>query len=367
MRPGNEKVENDLVISDPDPAATTMTPAGGPGFGIAAFGRSAKDTLDRAKEIADLLADVIRRRNLAVEMRGRKHVLVEGWTLAGSLLGVFPVVRWTRAIRDGDGEVQGYEARAEARTLDGRVVGAAEAQCTRDENLWGWNPIGRNGRPLEPRPDFALRSMAQTRAIAKALRLPLGFVVSLAGYESTPAEEMIDVEGEAVDDAVADSEPSIRRERRSASETGDVAALFSAANRLAEARGWSERGDAAVRRALRTDAGTIVRRGRTERAIKSLTEAAKKPAPRAKSKGYPSGSQVKRLFAIARSTLGDATREEIDEQVRRVVRSVTGQDHPDAIPTRKAYEEVAERLRSFGRYDREENGDSDESTEYFDI
>jgi hypothetical protein len=32
--------------------------------------------------------------------------------------------------------------------------------------------------------------MAQTRATAKALRLPLGFIVSSAGNEATPAEEM---------------------------------------------------------------------------------------------------------------------------------------------------------------------------------
>ena len=39
------------------------------------------------------------------------------------------------------------------------------------------------------KPDYALRSMSQTRATSKALRLPLGFVVALAGYEVTPAEE----------------------------------------------------------------------------------------------------------------------------------------------------------------------------------
>ena len=32
--------------------------------------------------------------------------------------------------------------------------------------------------------------MAQTRATSKALRLPLGFVMTLAGLEATPAEEM---------------------------------------------------------------------------------------------------------------------------------------------------------------------------------
>jgi hypothetical protein len=32
--------------------------------------------------------------------------------------------------------------------------------------------------------------MAQTRATSKALRVPLGFIVVLAGYEATPEEEM---------------------------------------------------------------------------------------------------------------------------------------------------------------------------------
>jgi hypothetical protein len=65
-----------------------------------------------------------------------------------------------------------------AKTLSGQVVGAAEAMCTHSENTW------RN------RDEYALRSMAQTRAVSKALRLPLGFVMQLAGYEATPAEEM---------------------------------------------------------------------------------------------------------------------------------------------------------------------------------
>jgi hypothetical protein len=62
--------------------------------------------------------------------------------------------------------------------LAGQVVGAAEAECLRSERTW------------KGRDDYALRSMAQTRAVSKALRGPLGFVVTLAGYEATPAEEM---------------------------------------------------------------------------------------------------------------------------------------------------------------------------------
>jgi hypothetical protein len=38
--------------------------------------------------------------------------------------------------------------------------------------------------------------MAQTRAVSKALRLPLGFIMHLAGYSATPAEELADEQPE---------------------------------------------------------------------------------------------------------------------------------------------------------------------------
>jgi len=81
---------------------------------------------------------------------------------------------------DAAGDQIGWEARVEARTRDGALVGAAESECLRAESKWA------------DRDDYALRSMAQTRATSKALRQPLGFVVALAGYAVTPAEEMPD-------------------------------------------------------------------------------------------------------------------------------------------------------------------------------
>ena len=130
--------------------------------------------IQRASETADALAGVLRKQNLISNIRGKEHVRVEGWTLLGTMLGVYPVCEWTRPLENGSG----WEARVVARTLAGQEVGAAEAQCDRSENTW------------KSRDDYALRSMAQTRATSKALRQPLGFVVSLAGFEATPAEEM---------------------------------------------------------------------------------------------------------------------------------------------------------------------------------
>jgi hypothetical protein len=133
-----------------------------------------KVALARMSEHAKVLVDVVRDRRLSQRIGNREHLLVEAWTTLGGMLGVHPIVAWTRPNETGDG----YVARVEARTLDGRVVGAAEAECSRAETTWA------------KRPPYALRSMAQTRATSRALRAPLGQIVVLAGYEPAGVEEM---------------------------------------------------------------------------------------------------------------------------------------------------------------------------------
>ena len=132
------------------------------------------EVLRRATETADILAAAVKDRGLVKRIGGKDFPLVEAWTMLGTLVGVFPVPAWTRQIEGG------WHARVEARTRDGAIVGAAEAIVTRSESNW------RN------RDEYALLSMAQTRATGKALRLPLGFIMTLAGYEATPAEEFIE-------------------------------------------------------------------------------------------------------------------------------------------------------------------------------
>lgn len=132
------------------------------------------EVVRRASKTATALASVIKAKGLWVKIGDKAHVQVEAWTMLGSMLGVFPVVVWTRRLE----EPQGWEARVEARTLSGDVVGAAEAQCDRSEARW------------KGRDDYAIRAMAQTRAVSRAMRAPLGFIVQLAGYEATAAEEM---------------------------------------------------------------------------------------------------------------------------------------------------------------------------------
>lgn len=133
-----------------------------------------REVLHRASEVATALGEVVAAKGLFTKIQNRAHIRVEGWTLCGSMLGVFPVTVWTKQTEDG----QGWIARVEARTISGAVIGAAEAMCSRSESTW------------KNRDDYALMSMAQTRATSKAMRHPLGFIVQLAGYDPTPAEEM---------------------------------------------------------------------------------------------------------------------------------------------------------------------------------
>lgn len=128
--------------------------------------------LARATETADALRDVIVKRRLYANIKGKSHITVEGWQTLGAMLGVTSLCEWTRPVDDG------WEARVVARTLDGRDIGAAEAQC-----------LSTEGKPWIDAKDHAIRSMAQTRATSKALASVLRFVITLAGYEGTPAEE----------------------------------------------------------------------------------------------------------------------------------------------------------------------------------
>jgi hypothetical protein len=128
--------------------------------------------IERVRTVARALDDVIRDRKLSTKIGGGEHVNIEGWRLLGAMLGVFSR---TVSVDEVD---NGWRARVEVCTLDGQIVSAAESECLRGERKW------RNAD------DFAVMGMAQTRAASRAFRQALGFVVELAGYSATPADEM---------------------------------------------------------------------------------------------------------------------------------------------------------------------------------
>lgn len=125
-----------------------------------------------ASEMAGELAKMIEAQRLWDPINGKKYVKVEGWTTLAVMMGV--VAREVQTT-EADGI---YTAVVElVRMSDGACISRASAECGEEKP---WNARAR----------YARRSMAQTRATGKACRLAFSWVMSLAGYEPTPFEEM---------------------------------------------------------------------------------------------------------------------------------------------------------------------------------
>lgn len=146
-----------------------------------ALGRAPDLVLDEAKKAADAISKVIEGKAKKVVFNGKTYLQFEDWQTVGRFYGVTAVVQNSKYVEFGedDEKVRGFESQAQALLVaTNQVISAAEAMCLDDEPNWSKKPL------------FQLKSMAQTRACAKALRNVLAWVVVLAGYSPTPAEEM---------------------------------------------------------------------------------------------------------------------------------------------------------------------------------
>lgn len=134
-----------------------------------------------AQEAAQVLMDIVKKNKLSVNLGGKKeHIMFEGWATVARFYGCTIKANDVRPIGEvnADGQYQGFTAHAVVLNNVGREIGGATSACMRDEKNW------RN------RDNYALMSMAQTRAGAKAARMVFSWVVVLAGYSPTPYEEM---------------------------------------------------------------------------------------------------------------------------------------------------------------------------------
>ena len=130
--------------------------------------------------LATFVKDIVTKGHLTSTISGREFVNVEGWEAAGVGIGLAAHIVSCVPTGPLDEEFNspGFVAVAELRNRDGQVISRAESSCERDESAW------RN------RNNYALRSMAQTRATGKVFRQVLGFVMTVAGYAGTPADEV---------------------------------------------------------------------------------------------------------------------------------------------------------------------------------
>lgn len=140
-----------------------------------------------AKEVAKIVKDNGLSRTFS--KGGREHVSIEGWLTISRVNNEQPHAEVKDVKRDPETGVEVIHARAWITNDKGTIVSEADGYCSTEEGNW-------NGKPF-----YARASMAQTRALGKAMRLRHAWVMVMAGFEATPAEEMDGVELEPVRNA----------------------------------------------------------------------------------------------------------------------------------------------------------------------
>jgi len=142
-----------------------------------------QDTIKMAKTLKKHIID----NNLYVSIKGKNYVLIDGWQFAGGLLGLRPYVYKENDL-SSDKEIKWKVDVKLFNFKNDKVIGRGVAICSSKETT------------KKSFDEFAILSMAQTRAIGKAYRNLIGWVMKTAGYEATPAEEMkkVDAKDESI-------------------------------------------------------------------------------------------------------------------------------------------------------------------------
>ena len=136
------------------------------------------DLLKMASKQATALKAVIDDKKLFTMIGQKKHVSVEGWMTLGAMNSLQAFTESVTVHKNEDGSIEATAIVSARRVTDGVAVAQAEGFCSTRESRW------------KGRDEYAVRSMAQTRATSKVFRQALAWVMVLAGYEATPVEEV---------------------------------------------------------------------------------------------------------------------------------------------------------------------------------
>ena len=164
----NEPEINEIVVVDQEPKPVIRD------ADILNMEYSFDDKIEVATKVAASLKRVIQSQDLAVKIGPSEYVTAEGWEVLGTMLGCTPYVESVEEIPTDVKHKFMYKATVSIRQGD-TVLSRASAMAERN-NM-------QKDRP-------SVYSMAQTRALGKAYRMALSWIVKMADYEPTPAEEM---------------------------------------------------------------------------------------------------------------------------------------------------------------------------------
>lgn len=145
------------------------------------------DAYRASTEAADLCKDIVLATSVTIQRR--QYVPVEGWQAIAVAHGCAASSRDVQRVEGG------IRAVGEVRRMsDGRLISTAEGFVGEDEAVWFGGQVDNRSYPK--RAEYAIRAMAQTRAISRACRSAFAHVVVMMnkGLATTPAEEVYDAE-----------------------------------------------------------------------------------------------------------------------------------------------------------------------------
>lgn len=173
-----------------------------------------------ANDVAAVCGEIVKK--TAISIQGKQYIRVEGWESIACAYGC------VAGSRDVERTPDGYRAVGELRRIqDGVLIATSEGFVGTDEIKWFggekdvWDKVERQmvRKTIPKRDDYAIRAMAQTRAISRVCRSAFAHVVVLidASLSTTPAEEIPD-EGFVNHTQPTEKEIVERQERREAAQ-----------------------------------------------------------------------------------------------------------------------------------------------------
>lgn len=154
----------------------------------------------QATDVAGLVREIVQ--TASVQIEGRQYVRVEGWQAIANGFGCVASARDVQRVFDeAGGDFIGFKAIGEVRRMsDNALVAVSEGFIGTDEvrwfggkmSVWNKQTRKREEKHFDPAPEYAARSMVQTRAISRACKAAFAFVIIMIdkNLSTTPAEEM---------------------------------------------------------------------------------------------------------------------------------------------------------------------------------
>jgi len=137
------------------------------------------DNLSKPEQFTEIASNIqkhSKKNKLISVIQGREYPMVEAWQFAGAMIGITAQV--VRCENLSQGNEYKYLAEVHLFDMSGNIRGRAIATCSNKEH---------SKKRFD---EYAICSMAQTRATGKAFRISFGWLMKAAGFEATPVEEM---------------------------------------------------------------------------------------------------------------------------------------------------------------------------------